>query len=115
MCKRSTNFPDSDARRKIESEVAKRTFEHLIVFTEEARTRQLWQWVKRELGKPVARREILFHIGQSGDLLLQRLVRLEFTMDQEMAGVSLLDVTFRVRAALDVEKVTRRFYDRFPV
>ena len=40
-------------RRKIESEVAKRTFEHLIIFVPTpAALIQIWQWVKRDAGKP---------------------------------------------------------------
>ena len=109
----SDDAHDSDVRRKIELEATKHAYEHIIVFTDEARTRQTWQWVKRELGKPVARRELVYHAGQSGEPLLQRLANLEFTMDQEMGGIGLMDVTFRVRATMDVEKVTKRFYDRF--
>ena len=109
----SDDAVDSDVRRKIDLEATKHAYEHIIVFTDATRTRQTWQWVKRELGKPVARRELVYHAGQSGDPLLQRLANLEFTMDQEVGGISLMDVTFRVRATLDVEKVTRRFYERF--
>ena len=46
------NIPQYPIRRKIESQVAKRTFEHLIIFTDPGRKAQVWQWVKRETGKP---------------------------------------------------------------
>ena len=106
------NIPQYPVRRKIESEVAKRTFEHLIIFTDPGRKAQVWQWVKRESGKPAACREYAFIAGQSGDHVLQRLQGLAFAIEEE-GGLSVPVVTSRVRAALDVEKVTKRFYERF--
>ena len=52
------NIPQYPIRRKIESEIAKRTFEHLIIFTDPGRKAQVWQWVKRETGKPTVCQEI---------------------------------------------------------
>ena len=106
------NIPQYPVRRKIEREVAKRTFEHLIIFTDPGRKAQVWQWVKRESGKPTACREYAFIADQSGEHVLQRLQGLAFAIEEE-GGLSVPVVTSRVRAALDVEKVTKRFYDRF--
>ena len=105
------NIPQYPIRRKIESEVAKRTFEHLIIFTDPGRKAQVWQWVRRETGKPAACREYPFPAGQTD--LLQRLQQLAFTLEDEATGIVVSDVTGRVRPAFDVEKVTKRFYDRF--
>ena len=107
------NVPQYPVRRKIESEVAKRTFEHLIIFTDPGRTAQVWQWVRRESGKPAACREQAFGTGQSGQPILQRLQSVVFTLDDETAGIGISDVTSRVRKAFDVEKVTKRFYELF--
>ena len=41
-------------RRKVENQVAKSAFEHMLIFVDGARTTQIWQWVKRETGKPQA-------------------------------------------------------------
>ena len=57
------NIPQYPIRRKIESEVAKRTFEHLIIFTDPGRKAQVWQWVRRETGKPTVCQEIPFVAG----------------------------------------------------
>ena len=105
------NVSQYPVRRKIEAQVAKRAFEHLIIFTDPSRKAQVWQWVKRESGKPAACREFTFPAGQSD--LLQRLRQLAFTLDDEAGGIVVSDVTGRVRPAFDVEKVTRRFYERF--
>ena len=106
------SVPPYPVRRKIESEVAKRTFEHLIIFTDPSHEMQVWQWVKRESGKPAACREYAFIGGRSGASLLQRLQPLFVSLDEE-PSLNIALVASRVRAALDVEKVTKRFYDRF--
>ena len=106
------NIPQYPVRRKLESEVAKRTFEHLIIFTDPGRKAQVWQWVRRESGKPAACREYAYTTGGSGDHLLQRIQPLFVSLDEE-PSLNIALVASRVRAALDVEKVTKRFYDRF--
>ena len=106
------NVPQYPVRRKIESEVAKRTFEHLIIFTDPGRRAQVWQWVRRESGKPAACREYGFTAGGSGDHLLQRIQPLFVSLEEE-PSLNIALVASRVRAALDVERITKRFYERF--
>lgn len=105
-------LPDYSHRRKLEHQVAKSAHEHLIVFTDTGNQTQIWQWVKREPGKPTACREHTYHRSQSGEALLQKLSAIAFTLDEE-DRLALPDVTRRTRAGFDVEKVTKRFYDRF--
>ena len=106
------SLPNYAQRRKIEHQVAKATHEHLIVFTDPTNTTQIWQWVKREPGKPAACREHIYRTSQPGDALLQKLKAIAFTLDEEET-ISLTDVTRRTRVGFDVERVTKRFYDRF--
>ncbi|KAB2834694.1 MAG: SAM-dependent methyltransferase, partial [Candidatus Brocadia sp.] len=106
------HFPDYQTRRKIDRQVAKTHHEHLIIYTDANKTSQVWQWVKREAGRPIACREHTYHHNQSGDLLIQKLQTIAFSLEEEEA-LTLPDVTGRVRAGFDVERVTRRFYDRF--
>ena len=105
--------PPYPVRRKIENQISKLAFEHLIVFVDADRTTQTWQWVKRESGQPPACREQAFHAGQSGEAVLQRLQDVVFTLEDEATGIGISDVTIRVHRAFDVEKVTKRFYERF--
>ena len=105
-------FPDYPTRQKIEKAVAKSVREHIIVYAPPDRTVQYWQWVKREPGRPDRSRLHIYHRGQHGEGLIQRLERLVFTLDEE-DDLTIVDVSGRVRAAFDVERVTRRFYDRF--
>jgi len=106
------HIPDYSLRRKIEHQVAKAAHEHLIIFTDPARTTQIWQWVKREPGKPAACREHQLHHHQSGEALIQKLQVIAFTLDEE-ENLTLPDVTRRARAGFDVERVTKKFYDQF--
>ncbi|MCL6505403.1 MAG: DUF559 domain-containing protein [Bryobacteraceae bacterium] len=105
-------FPDHPTRSKIERQVAKSAHEHIIIYTDAAKTAQKWQWVRRELGRPLARREYDFFKGHTGELLAQKLQYLAFELDEE-ERLTLVDVTRRARQAFDVDRVTKRFYDRF--
>ena len=105
-------IPDYAIRRKIQREVAKSVYEHLIIYTDAEQTTQIWQWVKREPGKPLACREHRYHRGQSGESLIQKLETIAVSLDEE-EDLTLIDVRGRVRAAFDVERVTKRFYERF--
>ena len=105
-------IPNYPLRGKIERKVAKSAHEHIIIFIDEAHTTQTWQWVKREPGKPAACREHTYHISQSGEALIQKLNELVFALDEE-SEVTLVDALGRTRRAFDIERVTKRFYDRF--
>ena len=104
--------PDYATRRKIQKQVATSVHEHFIIYTDTEKTTQIWQWVKREQGKPDACREHRYDQTQSGESLIQKIQTIAFSFAEE-AELTLLDVTGRVRASFDVEKVTKRFYDHF--
>ena len=108
----TSSLPNYPLRRKIERKVTKSAHEHIIIFTDKEKTLQIWQWVKREPGKPSACREHHFHRNQSGDALIQKLSNIAFSLEEE-EQLSLIDVTSRSRIGFDVEKVTKKFYDRF--
>lgn len=108
----SGEIPLYTDRRKIETQVRKYVHEHIIVFANNDGSRQIWQWVRRAPGRPTTAREVEYTIRQKGELLLQRLQNLVFSLDTE-AETRLGDVTRGARAAFDVERVTRSFYDKF--
>lgn len=107
-----TEIPEYKLRRKVEQQVAKVHRENIIIYTDPKQTQQIWQWVRRETGKPLASRERPFYAGQSGENIAQILSNIAFSLDEE-DDLTIVDVTSRVRAAFDVERVTKRFYDRF--
>jgi len=106
-------IPDRNTRRRIDRQVAKSVHEHFIVFLDANNTHQIWQWVRKEIGKPAVWREHHYHINQSGDALLQKLQHVAFTLEDEET-LTLPDVLAGwSRAGVYAERVTKRFYDRF--
>jgi hypothetical protein len=103
-------FPKYPIRKKIDTQVSKTAREHIIIFHDNAKTVQVWQWVKREAGKPSACREQLFYKGQSGDALVQKIQGIAFGLEDE---ANVAETVAKVGAAFDVEKVTKKFYDLF--
>ncbi len=106
------SMPDYSIRRKIERQVTKSHHEHLIIYLNADKTRQVWQWVKRQPGKPAQCREHTYYAGQSGDLLIQKIDNLAFSLEEE-EQLTIVEVGRRAKKAFDVEKVTKKFYDRF--
>ena len=106
-------IPDYATRRKIQKQVAKSVHEHFIIYTDAEKTTDIWEWVKREQGKPDACREHRYNRNeQSGESLIQKLQNIAFTFEQE-EQLTLIDVTGGVGAAFYAERVTKKFYDRF--
>ena len=105
-------IPDRPTRLKIERKVARSVHEHIIIYINSQETDQYWQWVKREIGRPAACRDHHYHHNQPGDSLVQKLELIAFSLKEEET-LTLVDVAGRTRTAFDVERVTRRFYDRF--
>ena len=105
-------IPDYPTRRKIDRQVSKTAQEHLIIYTDTSNSTQVWQWVKREVGKPTACREHTYSSSQSGEALVQKLQAIAFSLEEE-EQLSLVEVTRRTRVAFDVERITKRFYEMF--
>ena len=106
------SFPDYATRRKIQKQVAKASHENFIIYTDADKSMQIWQWVKRQQGKPDACREHRYETWQSGDSLIQKLQNIVFSLDEE-EEMTLFGVIERVGTAFYAEKVTKKFYDRF--
>jgi len=104
-------LPDYQTRRALHLELRKLAFEHLIIFYDDAKTTQLWLWGNRDNGKTYIR-EHRYDRTQSGNALFQKLERIAFSLSEEEA-LDITAVTFRLKDALDREKVTKKFYDTF--
>lgn len=106
-------IPDHHTRALIDREVTKIAREHIIIYTDADQQEQLWQWVRRGKDQPIKRREFAWRRGQTSGLLLERILpAIAFSLAEE-ERLTLPDVTVRATAAFDVEKVTKRFYERF--
>lgn len=105
-------LPPYALRRKIDNQVRRSADEHLIVFSDRRTGHQIWQWVRREPGLPTACREQGYWMTQHGDILIEKLLGIGFSLAEE-ERLSITTVAARARAAFDVDRVTKRFYDRF--
>jgi hypothetical protein len=113
QCDAADSIPDYATRRKIDTQVTRSVYEHLIIFVDAARTMQIWQWVMRQPDQPAAYREHHYHPqSHSGDALIQKLEAITFPLSEE-EGITLPGVVFRLRDAFDRDRITRRFYDHF--
>lgn len=105
-------IPDHPTCRRIDAEVLKHGYLHLTIFIDGPRENQRWFWVRRKKNQPAITRSWPFHKEQSGELLTRKLSALLFTLDEE-DKLNQLDVIQRLEDSLDVERVTKRFYDLF--
>ena len=105
-------IPDRPTRLKIDHQITKSAREHFVIYADQSAGQQVWQWVRREPGKPLASRDHRFSVSQSGDPLIQRLDQIAVSLDEE-EKITVVDVAGRARAAFDVDKVTKKFYDHF--
>jgi len=102
----------SDERKKLEKALTPLATEHLLIFTDAAKTHQVWLWTSRLPGKPVRHRELTWEKGRPNELLLQKLTTIAFTLDEEEA-LDITGVVRRLRDNLDRDRLTKRFYDDF--
>ena len=109
-------LPDRDTSDKIHRQIEKLSHENVIIFLDDDRKRSksMMYWVKREDGKRRPRRHHYFK-GQPGDLFMSKIDGMVIEMDElrEDGSLPISAVTSRLAAALDIEKVTKKFYNEF--
>jgi len=110
----SGHIPDAKTRAALHKETAKHHHENLLIFVDKDRTQSLWYWVKRH-DKKIYPRDHIYVKGQSGDLFLSKLNSMVFDIGDfdEDGNVPLAEVAGSLKAALDVERVTKKFYTEF--
>jgi hypothetical protein len=108
------SIPDAKTRTALHKEISSHHHENLLIFVGDRRTQSLWYWVRRKNGK-VFPRDHIYVRGQPGDLFLSKLNSIFFDIKEfdESGKIPLVEVTDRLREALDVERVTKRFYTEF--
>lgn len=112
-CVSENDFPGTNTRKKIERQVSKLFYEHLIIYHDNE-TKQIWQLSRRLPNKPIQVREFTYYNHQEPEFLYQKLGGLLFTLDEE-DKISLVDVKQRVSEQFNqnAEKVTKKFYQDF--
>lgn len=107
-------IPAYQTRLKIDKLITPKFREHLLLFEDAKRQRQLWQWIIKEPGKPDRKCEVNWHVNQEPELLYQRTSGILFTLDEE-ENITITDVTKRVKDNFDHhnDKITKDFYKGF--
>jgi len=107
-------FLDKASRKKIDHAITKLFFEHLIIYIDNEKQKQVWQLCIKEPNKPIVVRETEYYVHQTPELLYQKLKGLFFDLSEE-DKIALVDVKQRVTQAFNTnaEKVTKQFYDKF--
>ncbi len=110
-------IPDAKTRAEIHKEISKGHFENLLIFlgkNERETYQSLWYWVKREDRKVYAR-DHLYVKGQPGDLFLSKLNSMVVDISEldEMGHMPVTEVADKLKDALDVERVTKKFYKEY--
>ncbi|NCO76068.1 MAG: SAM-dependent methyltransferase [Cyanobacteria bacterium] len=105
------SIPLSATLKKIDKEVSKYSYEHFIIYVSQLDKNQKWQWVKKEANQPLANRTVEYSAHKK-EALLQILDTIYIDLDEE-EKLNLTEVRSRTRQAFDVDKVTKKFYDKF--
>lgn len=109
-------MPDRAIRLAIHQEISLRSHENLIIFvdSEKSATQSLWLWVKREGSKRFPR-EHLYVKGQPGDLFISKISGIVVDLNEldEQGQFPLAQLADRLKSALDVERVTKKFFKEY--
>lgn len=106
------NIPSRPTLLKIEKEALKVAHEHLLIFSDAAKSALTWLWVSRAPGQPTAIRTHTWHQGSSGESLRQKLNQIVWALEEEEA-ITLADVITGLRKAFDRDRVSKKFYEHF--
>ncbi|MEZ2318876.1 MAG: DNA methyltransferase [Microcoleus sp.] len=107
----SGNIPNSAQRLTIYREIVHISAENLLIFIDKNRTKSLWYWVKRE-GTKLYPRDHVYVKREPCDLLLSKVTALKVDL-AELEKLSVIEVVQRLQAGLDVERVTKKFFEEF--
>lgn len=105
-------IPDAKARDIISKEIQKINFEHILVFIDKKRSQTVWRWIKKQDKKHLPR-EHYFSAGQTGDLFIGKLAGLMVDISEIENDITITDVAKKIQTALDVERVTKQFFNSY--
>lgn len=107
-------IPARSIRNRIESNISQMSHDHIIIYTDGHRQKQVWQFVYRTLSQGTKRVEVEYDIRMNPEKIYERTSGLVFDLDEE-GRITIVDVIERVKGSLatNSEKVTKKFYDHF--
>jgi len=107
-------LPYSAQRKEISKYIRELNYENVCIFVDKDRSQSIWHWEKKQ-DKKMMPRDHFYMRGQPGDLFIGKLSSLVFDLsdfDKE-GNVPIAEVAGRMKAALDVEVVTKKFYKSY--
>jgi len=105
-------IPDAKTRDIISKEIQKINFEHILIFIDKKRSQTVWRWIKKQDKKNLPR-EHYFSAGQTGDLFIGKLAGLMVDISEIENDITITDVAKKIQTALDVERVTKQFFNSY--
>ena len=106
------HIPDDKTLKQIDRQVEEYAREHVLIFMDQTKACQTWLWARHEYNKSTAYRIRKLRKGQSSELLAQSLLSLAIELEQEPT-LTQPEVASKLKKGFDVEKITKKFYDRF--
>jgi hypothetical protein len=111
-------FPTAQIRADIHRQISALHHENLLIFLDKRPkpTKSIWYWLKQEPSKTPHPREHYYFKGQPGDLFISKLYALFVDMaelEDSDGDLSVVEVSQKLKDALDVETVTKKFYQDF--
>jgi len=105
------NIPNATKREAVYQKIAELVRENVLIFIDGNRTQCVWYWVKRD-GNKLYPRNHVYSKQEPCDLLLSKVSALKIDIE-ELDSLSVIDVAQRLQTGLDVERVTKKFYEEF--
>ncbi|MCS7084770.1 MAG: ATP-binding protein, partial [Bacteroidia bacterium] len=97
-------------RKAVADAVNARHRENVLIFCDAPKTQAVWRWQRDEKNA----REHVYFRGQPGDLFVAKIAGLAFDFeDFEKGQTTVVDVARRLKNALDVESVTKKFFELY--
>lgn len=108
------SLPDSSQRKEVSKFIRDLNFENVCIFVDKDRSQSIWHWEKKQ-DKKMMPRDHFYMRGQPGDLFIAKLSALVFDLSDfdKDGNVPIAEVAGRMKAALDVEVVTKKFYKSY--
>jgi len=111
-------FPTPQNRADIYHKISALHHENLLIYIDKRPkpSKCIWYWLKQEASKTPQPREHYYFQGQPGDLFISKLSALFVDMAElEDSGgdLSVVQASQKLKDALDVETVTKKFYQDF--
>lgn len=107
-------LPASNQRKDISKYIRELHYENVCIFVDKDRSQSIWHWEKKQ-DKKMMPRDHFYMRGQPGDLFIGKLSSLVVDLsdfDKE-GNIPIAEVASRMKAALDVEVVTKKFYKSY--